>query len=77
MISVSSLSKSFGDVTLFEDVSFQLNAGDRYGLVGANGSGKTTLLNIIAGIDSPSSGSLLVEGYDRTSSSTTRKRSWV
>jgi ATPase subunit of ABC transporter with duplicated ATPase domains len=60
MISVSSLSKSFGDVTLFEDVSFQLNTGDRYGLVGANGSGKTTLLNIIAGHEPASDGTVSV-----------------
>ncbi len=49
MISVSNLSKEFGDHVLFEGASFQLNPGSRYGLVGANGSGKTTLLNILAG----------------------------
>jgi ATPase subunit of ABC transporter with duplicated ATPase domains len=49
MISVSNLSKEFGDRVLFEGASFQLNPGERYGLVGANGSGKTTLLNILAG----------------------------
>jgi ATPase subunit of ABC transporter with duplicated ATPase domains len=49
MISVSNLSKEFGDHVLFEGVSFQLNPGQRYGLVGANGSGKTTLLNILSG----------------------------
>jgi len=56
MISVSGLEKSFGDRTLFADVSFQLNAGERYGLVGANGSGKTTLLNILAGDLEPTDG---------------------
>jgi ATPase subunit of ABC transporter with duplicated ATPase domains len=49
MISVSNLGKSFGDRTLFADATFQLNAGERYGLVGANGSGKTTFLQILAG----------------------------
>ncbi len=49
MISVSNLEKGFGDRTLFESVSFQLNPGERYGLVGANGSGKTTLLNVLSG----------------------------
>jgi len=49
VISVSSLAKSFGDRTLFANASFQLNAGERYGLVGANGSGKTTLLRILSG----------------------------
>ncbi len=49
MISVSDLGKSFGDRTLFSGLSFQLNPGERYGLVGANGSGKTTLLRILSG----------------------------
>ena len=49
MISVSNLAKVYGDRTLFAGVSLLLNAGERYGLVGANGSGKTTLLNILAG----------------------------
>ena len=48
MISVSNLSKQFGDRTLFENASFQLNPGQRYGLIGANGSGKTTLLNVLS-----------------------------
>jgi len=60
MISVSGLAKSFGTQTLFEDVSFLLNAGERYGLVGANGSGKTTLLNILTGTEEPSAGSVSV-----------------
>ena len=49
MISISNLEKGFGDRTLFSGASFQLNPGERYGLVGANGSGKTTLLNVISG----------------------------
>ncbi|MDX1502776.1 MAG: ABC-F family ATP-binding cassette domain-containing protein [Thermoanaerobaculia bacterium] len=60
MISVSGLAKSFGAQKLFEQVSFQLNPGDRYGLVGANGSGKSTLLRILAGHEPPSSGSVAV-----------------
>jgi ATPase subunit of ABC transporter with duplicated ATPase domains len=58
MISVSGLTKDFGDRTLFANASFQLNAGERYGLVGANGSGKTTLLNILSGHAEASSGSV-------------------
>lgn len=60
MISVSNLTKSFGDRTLFEAASFQLNRGERYGLVGANGSGKTTLLNILSGSEEASSGSVSI-----------------
>jgi ATPase subunit of ABC transporter with duplicated ATPase domains len=49
MISVSNLEKSFGDRVLFQDAAFQLNPGERYGIVGANGCGKTTLLSILCG----------------------------
>ncbi|NKB89003.1 MAG: ATP-binding cassette domain-containing protein [Acidobacteria bacterium] len=60
MSNVSSLSKSFGAQTLFSDVTFKLDPGHRYGLVGANGSGKTTLLNILAGDEHASSGTVSV-----------------
>ena len=49
VIATTNLGKAYGARTLFEDVSLQLNAGSRYGLVGANGSGKTTFLKILAG----------------------------
>ncbi len=61
MISASNLSKSFGERSLFEGASFQLNPGERYGLVGANGSGKTTLLQILAGDQEASGGAVAVQ----------------
>jgi ATPase subunit of ABC transporter with duplicated ATPase domains len=60
MIAVTDLAKSFGQQTLFENVSVQLTAGNRYGLVGANGSGKSTLLRILAGNEIPSDGSVSI-----------------
>jgi len=60
MISVSTLKMEFGDHVLFAGASFQLNPGERYGLVGANGSGKTTLLNILAGRIQPTDGAISV-----------------
>jgi ATPase subunit of ABC transporter with duplicated ATPase domains len=60
VISVSDLAKSFGDRTLFTGVSFQLNPGQRYGLVGANGSGKTTLLRLLSGDLAPDAGTVAV-----------------
>src|SRR3954447_19811791 len=60
MISVSRLEKSYGGRALFEDVSLQLNAGSRYGLVGANGSGKTHFLRILAGDEPASQGSFTI-----------------
>ncbi|GMU65554.1 MAG: ABC-F family ATPase [Acidobacteriota bacterium] len=58
MISVTNLAKAWGGDTLFEGVSLQLNAGSRYGLVGANGSGKSTLLKILAGEELASDGQI-------------------
>ncbi len=60
MITLSNLGKFYGDRTLFADVSLQLNAGERYGLVGANGAGKTTLLNILAGVLEPGTGAITI-----------------
>jgi ATPase subunit of ABC transporter with duplicated ATPase domains len=60
MISVSTLEKSFGDRVLFADASFQLNPGERYGIVGANGSGKTTLLSILSGDTEPTKGTVSI-----------------
>jgi ATPase subunit of ABC transporter with duplicated ATPase domains len=60
VIAVTDLAKSYGAQTLFEDASFQLNPGGRYGLVGANGSGKTTLMRILLGAEEPTRGTVSV-----------------
>src|SRR5215203_5448050 len=60
MIGISKLAKSYGDRTLFADASLQLNAGSRYGLVGANGSGKTTFLKILSGDEPATEGSVSI-----------------
>src|ERR1700722_2232062 len=65
MISTAQLAKSFGGRTLFEDVSLQLSAPARYGLVGANGSGKTTLLRILAGDEPASEGTVSIPARAR------------
>jgi ATPase subunit of ABC transporter with duplicated ATPase domains len=60
MIAVTGLEKTYGVQTLFREVDFQLNPGNRYGLVGANGSGKSTLLRILAGGEEPSAGEISI-----------------
>jgi ATP-binding cassette subfamily F protein 3 len=61
MLSISSISKSFAGRTLFEEVTLQINRGDRLGLVGANGAGKSTLFNIVLGVEPADSGKLSFE----------------
>ena len=56
VIQLSELTKSFGDRTLLEHVTWQIGDGDRVGLCGPNGAGKTTLLKMLAGLDEPDSG---------------------
>ena len=58
MIQLSSLRKAFGARVLFEDVTWQVQAGERIGLCGANGAGKTTLLRIMAGREETDAGTL-------------------
>ena len=56
---IDGLTKSFGDLVLFENLSLGISEGDRVGLIAKNGSGKTTLLNIIAGIEGKDEGSII------------------
>ena len=61
MLTVSQVSKSFAGRVLFEDVSLQVNRGDRVGLVGPNGAGKSTLFSLILNEASPDSGKVSIE----------------
>lgn len=56
LLQIDSLTKSFGDLLLFNEISFGIAEGDKIGLIAANGSGKTTLLNIISGKEPYDSG---------------------
>jgi ATPase subunit of ABC transporter with duplicated ATPase domains len=60
MISLSHINKQYGRQMLFVDASFQLNPGEKVGLVGPNGSGKTTLFRMIAGEEVPDEGDVSV-----------------
>ena len=63
-IIVSALSKHFGEVRAVDGLSFDVNAGEIFGLVGPDGAGKTTALRMLAGVLSADSGSALVAGCD-------------
>ena len=60
MIAFNRFSKQYGRQLLFVDASFQLNPGEKVGLVGPNGSGKTTLFRMIVGEEVPDDGEVTV-----------------
>ncbi|HEU5027223.1 MAG TPA: ATP-binding cassette domain-containing protein [Spirillospora sp.] len=62
VLAVSSLVKRFGDVTAVDGVGFELMPGASLGIVGESGSGKTTTARILAGLDEPTSGTVLLDG---------------
>jgi ABC-2 type transport system ATP-binding protein len=64
MISVTSLTKRYGEFTAVHDLSFTVEPGEVLGLVGPNGAGKTTTLRSLAGIITPSSGRIRIGGFD-------------
>lgn len=66
MVNIHQLAVSFGGETLFSDISFRINPGDRIGLIGKNGAGKTTLLKLLAGITNPDEGEIAREKGIRT-----------
>jgi ATPase subunit of ABC transporter with duplicated ATPase domains len=60
MISLSNINKQYGKQLVFVDASFQLNPGEKVGLVGPNGSGKTTLFRMVMGEESPDDGNVSI-----------------
>ncbi|MDE5968393.1 MAG: ATP-binding cassette domain-containing protein, partial [Muribaculaceae bacterium] len=60
MISINSLTVEFGATPLFDNISYVINKNDKIALVGKNGAGKSTMLKIIAGLQSPTSGSVSI-----------------
>lgn len=59
LLQVENLTKSFGVNSLFDDINFTINEGDKVGLIAKNGTGKSTLLSIIAADDTPDDGKLI------------------
>ena len=65
-IEVHNLSKSYGKVQALDSVSFSVERGELFGLIGPDGAGKTTLFRLLATLLNPDSGSATVDGYDTT-----------
>lgn len=61
MVQTVNLKKAFGPRVLFQDINLKLDAGKRYGLIGANGAGKTTFLKILSGIEDATEGEIQIQ----------------
>jgi len=63
MIKIRNLSKAYGARVALENVSFDVDAGESFGLLGASGSGKTTVLHLMCGLLAPDAGEIALEAY--------------
>jgi spermidine/putrescine ABC transporter ATP-binding subunit len=64
IISLKSVTKAFGPVTAVDAISFDIRRGEFFSLLGPSGCGKTTLLRMLAGLDQPTSGSIVIDGQE-------------
>ncbi|MHA1484854.1 MAG: ATP-binding cassette domain-containing protein, partial [Candidatus Thorarchaeota archaeon] len=64
MIEVMELTKVFNEFIAVKNLSFQVNPGEIYGLLGPNGSGKTTTMRMLLGLLQPTAGSARISGHD-------------
>ncbi len=64
VIQVKNLTKTFGDFTAVDSISFEVGKGEVFGFLGANGAGKTTAMKMLIGISKPTAGEAKVAGFD-------------
>jgi tungstate transport system ATP-binding protein len=74
LVELRNLSKSFGDRTVLDNITLQIEEGEILALLGPNGSGKTTLLKILAFLEKPTSGEVTFQGVSVTAKSVERMR---
>ena len=73
VLETKKLCKSFGALTVAQNIDFRLSAGDRHALIGPNGAGKTTFVNLLMGVLAPTSGAILLGGEDVTRAPQSRR----
>ena len=61
ILNIEHVSKVFGEKIIFDDVSYGIHQGDKIGIIGINGTGKTTILKIIAGLEEPDEGQVIMQ----------------
>ena len=62
ILKLEKVSLSFGDRQILEDINFEINKGEIFGMLGPNGVGKSTIFNLITGLISPEKGSVFIGG---------------
>lgn len=67
------ITKTYGETTAVRDVTLEISAGEFFSFLGPSGCGKTTLLRIIAGLEIPTNGRILIDGFDVTSTPPQRR----
>ena len=72
-IALRGVSKRFGDAAAVDDVTLEIGEGEFFSLLGPSGCGKTTTLRMIAGFESPDTGSVVLQGTDVTSVSANKR----
>lgn len=66
MLELKNISKKFSDNVILENINIKFTSGKIYGLIGRNGSGKSVLLKLICGFYAPTTGEILLDGFDYT-----------
>lgn len=79
IICVDGLIKEYAGIKVVDGVSFSVNKGEIYGLLGRNGAGKTTIMKILLGLANPTSGKVSILGKDMSVNSEKKsvKKGWM
>ena len=72
MIDIKGITKSFGSLQVLKGIDLHIEKGEVVSIVGPSGAGKTTLLQIVGTLDRPDSGSIVIDGIDVSSLSTSK-----
>jgi putrescine transport system ATP-binding protein len=67
MVKISGLTRRFGDLAAVDNIDLEIRPGELFSILGGSGSGKTTLLRMLAGFETPTAGSVFIDGVDMTS----------